>query len=122
MAGICAGMLRHSQSVSQHAATLYSLTVHCTRKASGEHLPKQSSVHTITITYRIKSALVPHGILRFEHNSLPGQWWCSWKVTFVAALHLHILPNGHQALFPKAQRPGRETDHSTQSSVQVKNA
>jgi len=28
LAGICAGMLRHSPSVSRHEATLYSLIVH----------------------------------------------------------------------------------------------
>jgi hypothetical protein len=54
LAGICAGMLGHSPSVSQHEATLYSLIVHNTINASVEHLPKQPCVHTITITDRTK--------------------------------------------------------------------
>jgi hypothetical protein len=91
LVGICAGMLRNSPSVSRHEATLYSLIVHNIINASVEHLPKQPCVHTITITDRIKQALVKHDILRCEHNSVPGQWCCSWKVTFVSALYLHIL-------------------------------
>jgi len=54
LAGICAGMLRHSPGVSWHEATLYSLIVHNTVNVSVEHLPKQPCVHTITITDRIK--------------------------------------------------------------------
>jgi hypothetical protein len=158
LTGICAAMWRHSLSVSKHETTLYSLIVHITLSASVEHVPKQPFVHILTLPYRVKWALVQHGILCFEHNSLPGQWWCSWKVILVSVVrvYLHILKapwarqsrvdspqgdlffcperahwlwvqpsllyNRHQALFPKVQRPGRETDHSTQSSVQIKNA